>query len=83
MWSNIFGALFGQEVTMADLPTNERNALANKVFGLPEKRAYPMPDANHARNAKARAAEEFNRGNLSAAERDRIDRKADEILAQR
>jgi hypothetical protein len=68
---------------MTDLPTNERNALADKVFGLPEKRAYPMPDANHARNAKARAAEEFNRGNLSSAERDRIDRKADEILAQR
>jgi hypothetical protein len=83
MWRNIFGALFRQEFTMADLPTNERNALADKVFGLPEKRAYPMPDANHARNAKARAAEEFNRGNLSSAERDRIDRKADEILAQR
>jgi hypothetical protein len=83
MWRNIFGALLRQEVIMADLPTNERNALADKVFGLPEKRAYPMPDANHARNAKARAAEELKRGNLSSAERDRVDRKADEILAQR
>ena len=68
---------------MVDLPTNERNTLADKVFGLPEKRTYPVPDANHARNAKARAAEEYNRGNLSSAERARIDRKADEILAQR
>ena len=67
---------------MADLPTNERNALADNVFGLPEKRAYPMPDANHARNAKARAAEELKMGNLSPAEKDRIDRKADEILGE-
>ena len=39
-----------------------------------------MPDASHARNAKARATEEFNLGNLTVAERDQIDRKADEIL---
>jgi hypothetical protein len=65
---------------MTDLSTNDRNALADKVFGLPEKRAYPMPDASHARNAKARAAEEFNKGNLTAAEKAQIDRKADKIL---
>jgi len=39
-----------------------------------------MPDASHARNAKARAAEEFNRGNLSSAEKAQIDRKADVII---
>ena len=65
---------------MGQLPTNERNALPDTAFGLPQKRAYPMPDASHARNAKARAAEEFNLGNLTVAERDQIDRKADEIL---
>ena len=65
---------------MAELSTDARNALANGVFGLPSKRAYPMPDANHARNAKARAAEEFHKGNLSSAEKTRIDRKADGIL---
>jgi hypothetical protein len=65
---------------MAELSTDERNALANTVFGLPHKRAYPMPDASHARNAKARAAEEFGKGNLSSAEKAQIDRKADEIL---
>ena len=67
---------------MAVLSTNERNALADEQFGLPEKRAYPMPDASHARNAKARAAEEFARGHLSSAEKARIDRKADEILGE-
>ena len=65
---------------MGQLPTNERNALPDTAFGIPQKRAYPMPDASHARNAKARAAEEFNRGNLSSAEKAQIDRKADELL---
>ena len=63
-----------------ELSTIERNALADTEFGLPHSRAYPMPDASHARNAKARAAEEFNRDNLSAAEKAQIDRKADRIL---
>ena len=67
---------------MAELSTSERNALADRVFGLPHRRSYPMPNASHARNAKARAAEEYNRGNLSAAEKAQIDRKADEILGE-
>jgi hypothetical protein len=65
---------------MGQLPTNERNALPDTAFGLPQKRAYPMPDASHARNAKARATEEFNLGNLTSAEKDQIDRKANEFL---
>jgi len=65
---------------MAELSTDGRNALDDKVFGLPHKRTYPMPDASHARNAKARAAEEFNKGNLSSVEKAQIDRKADQIL---
>ena len=54
---------------MAELSTHDRHAFADSVFGLPDKRTYPMPDANHARNAKARAAEEFGKGNLSTAEK--------------
>ena len=65
---------------MGQLPTNERNALPDTAFGIPQKRAYPMPYASHALNAKARAAEEFNLGNLTSAEKAQIDRKADEIL---
>jgi hypothetical protein len=67
---------------MPELSTTERNELADKVFGLPQERTYPMPDASHARNAKARAAEEFNKGNLSSAEKAQIDHKADEILGE-
>jgi hypothetical protein len=71
-----------REPVMAELSTSKRNALADKVFGLPHKRAYPMPDASHARNAKARGGEEFTKGNLSSAEKTQIDRKADEILGE-
>ena len=54
---------------MSALSTAARNALPDSAFGLPETRAYPMPDAAHARNAKARAAEEYGVGNLTAEER--------------
>ena len=33
-----------------------------KEFGLPAERKYPMPDANHARNAKARASQMEHQG---------------------
>ena len=39
-----------------------------------------MPDKAHARNAKARAAQQVNEGNLAKADRRRIDRKADRVL---
>jgi hypothetical protein len=75
---------------MADLPTSKRAKLPSKEFGLPEKARtedqkkeggnYPMPDAAHARNAKARAAQQRKAGNLTKDELERIDRKADTIL---
>ena len=43
---------------------------------------YPMPDAAHARNAKARAAQQRKAGNLTKQQEERIDRKADKILDQ-
>jgi hypothetical protein len=75
---------------VADLRTNKRADLPSSDFGLPEKARtkedkkrggnYPMPDAAHARNAKSRAAQQERAGNLTKAERKRIDRKADAIL---
>lgn len=67
---------------MTKLTQSARDALPDSAFGLPETRSYPMPDAVHARNAKARAAEEFHRGILSAADRTRIDAKADGLLSR-
>ncbi|MBI3749305.1 MAG: hypothetical protein HY262_10745 [Chloroflexi bacterium] len=65
---------------MADLTTKKRNSLSKSQFGLPEERKYPMPDKAHARNAKARAAQQEEKGNLTSAEERKIDRKADRIL---
>lgn len=35
------------------LNTEERRDLPTEVFGLPERREYPMPDAAHVRAAEA------------------------------
>jgi hypothetical protein len=65
---------------MARLNAAKKNAEPSKEFGLPDQRKYPMPDASHARNAKARAAQQEKKGNLSAADKKKIDAKADRIL---
>ena len=75
---------------MADLTAKKRAKLPSKKFGLPEKARtteqkkesgnYPMPDKAHARNAKARASQQYEAGNLTKKELERIDRKADKIL---
>jgi len=65
---------------MAELSTRKRNTERKSEFGLPEERKYPMPDKAHARNAKARASQQKKKGNLTAAEKKKIDRKADKIL---
>jgi hypothetical protein len=75
---------------MAELSDDKREKLPSKDFGLPEKARtkaqkkaggnYPMPDKAHARNAKARAAQQRAAGNLSEQDQERVDRKADKIL---
>ena len=65
---------------MAELSTKKRNAEPGSDFGLPDERKYPMPDKSHAANAKARASQQKKKGNLTAAEEAKIDRKADRIL---
>ncbi len=65
---------------MGELTERRRDAEPKSDFGLPDERKYPMPDKSHARNAKARASQQVKKGNLSKADQDRIDRKADRIL---
>lgn len=67
---------------MAKLDTKERKKLPKSDFGLPGKRAYPMEDKAHARNAKARASEMENKGKLSASAKAKIDAKADKVLGK-
>ena len=40
-----------------DLSTKDRKNLKKKMFALPGKRKYPIPDKAHARNALARVAQ--------------------------
>jgi hypothetical protein len=68
---------------MAKLTTTKRNSESKKEFGLPEERKYPMPDASHARNAKARASQMEHQGKLSASDKKKIDAKADRILKKK
>ncbi len=65
---------------MAELNTDKRDKLPDKAFAEPDKRAYPIEDKAHARNAKARASQARNAGRMSKAEEKRIDRKADAVL---
>lgn len=65
---------------MATLSEKQKKAVPKKERGLPNKSgtgSYPMPDAAHARAAKAYAARY-----ASPAERKKIDAKADRILGQ-
>ena len=78
------------EQSKGEKKTPKREKLPAKDFGLPEKARtkdakkesgnYPMPDKAHARNAKSRAAQQRKAGNLTKAEEERIDRKADKKL---
>jgi hypothetical protein len=67
---------------MADLTAARRNKLPAKSFGEPGSRKYPMPDRSHAANAKARARQQLNKGNLSQGEYDKITAKANRKLGE-
>lgn len=66
-----------------DLTAQKRKKLAKSVFGEPGSRKFPMPDREHAANAKARASEMYNKGKLSASEKARIDAKANRKLGKK
>lgn len=68
---------------MADLSTDARNRLKSSSFGLPGSRKYPMPDRAHAANAKARATQQVNKGNLAPATAAAIKAKANRILGKK
>lgn len=62
------------------LTAAKRNKLKSSTFGLPGRRAYPMPDRSHAANAKARAKQQLNTGNLSQGQYAQIVNKANRKL---
>ena len=67
---------------MAVLSTATRNNLPASKFAGPD-RSYPVNDRAHAANAKARARQQLNKGNLSKAEYGRIVSKANAVLGEK
>lgn len=65
---------------MSKLTYKARKKLPTGKFALPGERKYPVEDKAHARNAKARASQQYNKGNLSKAEEEKVFRKADKVL---
>ena len=68
---------------MAKLKAATRNALPKTAFGMPGERKYPMPDASHAANAKARATQMVAKGKLSSSSAAKIRAKANKILGKK
>lgn len=67
---------------MAKLTSKERKGIPTSEFGLPGERKYPMPDKSHAANAKARATQQVEQGNLSSSSKAKIDAKANKVLGE-
>lgn len=67
---------------MTELRAARRNKLPSSSFGLPGKRAYPMPDKSHAANAKGRAKQMLHRGVISESSYDKIVAKANRKLGE-
>lgn len=70
-------------MTVAQLTSKSRNKLKSETFGLPSERKYPMPDKSHAANAKARATQQVKKGNLTMAQKKKIDSKANKVLGKK
>lgn len=68
---------------MAKLTAKQRNAIPSSKFGLPGERKYPEEDKSHAANAKSRAQQQYDKGNISRGTLSKIDSKANKVLSKR
>lgn len=68
-----------EEGKIAKLTTKQRDELPDSKFALPDHK-YPIEDAAHARNAKARAGQQAKAGKLSKGDEKKVDAKADAVL---
>ncbi len=66
---------------MATLSAAQRRRIPASKFAGPD-RSYPVPDRSHAANAKARAKQQEERGNLSPGQYRRIVAKANRVLGK-
>lgn len=64
------------------LTTKKRNSLPDSDFVFPATHAYPVEDRKHAADAKSRASGAYNKGNLSASGKAKVDAKANRVLGK-
>lgn len=67
---------------MGKLSAGQRKKLSPSKFALPGGK-YPVNDRAHAANAKARAAQQVKAGNLSPAQKKKVDAAANRVLRGR
>ncbi len=67
---------------MAVLTTKKRKSMTKSKFALPGSRKYPMPDRAHAINAKARAKQQLDKGNISKSTYYLITAKANKVIGK-
>lgn len=67
---------------MTKLTSKARNKLPASSFALPKERKYPVDTKARAVNAKARAAQEVAKGNLSSSQKAKVDSKANKVIAR-
>ncbi len=65
---------------MSKLTTEGRNKIPSSKFALSKERKYPVENAAHAKNAKARASEMEHKGKISKSTEKKIDAKANRVL---
>ena len=65
---------------MTKLTTKQRKSLKTSQFALPKERKYPVNNPSHAANAKARAQQQYDKGNIGKSTLAKIDAKANKVL---
>lgn len=65
---------------MAKLTAKVRKKIPTGKFALPKERKYPVQDKAHAANAKARAQQQYDKGNISKSTLSKIDSAANKVL---
>jgi len=66
---------------VSKLTTKARNKLPKSAFAGPD-RSFPVENASHAANAKARATQAVNAGRMSKGTEEKIDAKANKVLGK-
>jgi hypothetical protein len=67
---------------MAKLTSSDRASMPKSDFGLPGRKAFPMLDKNHAREALSGASRALNVGNITPDQAAKIRAKAKSILGK-